>query len=581
VSKIKVSTIETPAADWRKFMPLAHAEVAKFLKTQEVGKFEKDELLSKATIALATAKPSDKWARKAIKGALFDHVRTCNKIVNDHEKDEVEYLATTAKLDDILETARAAKLEPCDTPSDNPVVNEWRKRHRVTVGPAPRRVRRRLRHPITGDRYELPSRIATSTGYKVNSKHNKVAVAPVRCAYQDGWEPTLGGMKRARIEDDEDRDHTPSHSVPPQRGELNQASYSSKGRKQRFSSETVNHHQEHRNGLTPAGWCDGITIIRRGGRTLEGERSGLGPAESILPDGAYYRDDGAIMVPLAGERTADPETGEVRPPNCFVTEKYHAATWMFVREDESHADGEPCFGGTWVLGEIWRQRNRDAEYRPRETAWLLIEEFGSHYTENAHLIAAEPAPWSHTTPRYAEDASPKLNPTEALPDNRPPRTKAWWTAVEEEGSQCKSALWQRGAGDFQISWGRLVIHEGNSDEYVVKGRQVDGGARWLCERDERIFLPESNFRDYWGDIYNRGTLSIAPPLGSGSPGLAAPLFIALKGSEAQPTRSDDRPVPKLCQIAERSRVQGPIRPPALPDPRWRPARTVIASRPWS
>lgn len=80
--------------------------------------------------------------------------------------------------------------------------------------------------------------------------------------------------------------------------EIGRLSYSGKGRKQRFSGETVNRLQDYKSGLTPPGWCDGITIIQRGGRTIGGERGGHGPAESVLPPGAYYRDDDAIMVPL-------------------------------------------------------------------------------------------------------------------------------------------------------------------------------------------------------------------------------------------------------------------------------------------
>jgi hypothetical protein len=209
-----VSAIDRPVPHWHDFMPLAHAEVAKFLKTQDIGKFQKDDLLGVATIALATAKPSDKWARKAIKGALFDYVRTRDKIVSDHEQTEDEYLAKTAELDNCLPTARTAKPKPCAIPSDNPIVDEWRKRHHVTVGPPPRRVRRRMRHPTTGKWLELlPSRVATSTGYKVSSKHNKVTTAPVPCAHQDGWEPTLGGMKRAKIEDDEHQEHAPGSGL--------------------------------------------------------------------------------------------------------------------------------------------------------------------------------------------------------------------------------------------------------------------------------------------------------------------------------------------------------------------------------
>ena len=171
-----------------------------FSGTQEVGKFEKDELLSIATEALAKSKPSEKWARGAIRGALFDFVRTRDKLVT-RWMDEDEYRAKAAELDDILPTARTARPKPCTIPSDNPLVEGWRKRHHVTVGPPPRRVRRRVRHPITGEMHELPSRIAASTGYKVNSKYNKVEVAPRRSSHQDGRDQNESGCSWKRRQD--------------------------------------------------------------------------------------------------------------------------------------------------------------------------------------------------------------------------------------------------------------------------------------------------------------------------------------------------------------------------------------------
>ena len=94
-----------------------------------------------------------------------------------------------------------------------------------------------------------------------------------------------------------------------------------------------------------------------------------------------------------------------------------------------------------------------------------------------------------------------------------------------------------------------MIHEGNADEYVLRERKVDGVTRWLCERLDKLFSPD-DFRDYWGDILIRGalTVSIARPSEGGSSDLAAPLFVLDEDSEAQPAGSDDRSVPKLCQI---------------------------------
>jgi hypothetical protein len=494
VSKIKVSDIDRPAIGWHDFMPLARAEVTKFLKTQEPGKFQKDDLLGEAAIALATAKPSDIWARKAIRGALFDYVRTRDKLVSDREMGEDEYLAKTAVLDDCLPTARAARPKPCKIPSDNQIVEDWRNLHGVTVGPPPRRVRRRVRHPATGKWLELellPSRIAASMGYRVNSKHNKVAVAPLRCAHQDGWEPTLGGMKRAKIEDDENQEHTPPSAPPIQRGDVEQSDYVEKGRQQRFSTTCHNAGRDYKSGLEPP--------------------SDLAPSRVS----AFFRD------------------GKIVRRNCVFIPK-------------------------------------------------LIDE--------RVIVTGSPPPLPSLR-RTVEPPKPDITVTgkrgaRAANTRKPlPRSEAYDLALREEGPrEARGPRWQREAGRFQVGWGRLEIHEGKGDEYVVKERQVDGQTVWLCERLEKISSPAIDFRDYWGDIYIRGalTVSIAPPSGSGSPDLAAPPFNGIEKSGSQPAHCEISPGAALCQIdrlnARRPEVQGPPRLPAPPDTRWRPARTVIAGR---
>jgi hypothetical protein len=238
-----------PAFDWRAYEPLARAAVTKLLKGQDPGRFERDELLSAAVERLATC-PGSNYAKKAIKGALVDFARDHDKVVNNVELTEKKYLATAAELDDCLPTGRAAKPKPCDIPSDNALVEAWRNRHSVTVGPPPRRVRRRVRHPITGKMFEiLPSRIATSTGYKVSSKHNKVPVSIGRATYNDEWSQEHGGgWKRAKIEDDEQRFDPDARMALP-RSEVGQADYTAPGRERRFSVACLNGGEDHRAGM--------------------------------------------------------------------------------------------------------------------------------------------------------------------------------------------------------------------------------------------------------------------------------------------------------------------------------------------
>jgi hypothetical protein len=92
-----MDTIDSPVADWRRFIPLAKAETSKFYRRQDRGRFRYDELLNVAVLALATAKPSAKWARKAIKGALTDYVRDEHKVVRNVEMSPERFLRAYAR----------------------------------------------------------------------------------------------------------------------------------------------------------------------------------------------------------------------------------------------------------------------------------------------------------------------------------------------------------------------------------------------------------------------------------------------------------------------------------------------------
>jgi hypothetical protein len=246
-----------PAFRWQDFRPLAKSETAKFYRRLPTGQFTFEDLLSVAEAALA-ASPGSNYALKAIKGALADFVRDDLTVVKPVELSEDEYLATVAELDDCLPTARTAKPKPCKFPSDNPLVEAWRKRYGVTVGPAPRRIRRRVRHPLTGEMCELlPSRIATSLGYKVSSKHAKVSVSIGRASYNDGWNQTIGGQVRAKIDRDEndERNFDPrSASTARSEGVSDAALYTGKGRDQRFSVACFNGKNWPKGLPVPGNW---------------------------------------------------------------------------------------------------------------------------------------------------------------------------------------------------------------------------------------------------------------------------------------------------------------------------------------
>jgi hypothetical protein len=516
VSNIKVSTTDTPVADWRDFMPLAHAEVAKFFKTQEPGKFPKDDLLGVAVTALAEAAARfdatrnnglAAYALKGIRGALTDYVRTRDDVVNPVELAEGEYRSKVAELDDCL-TAQAARPKPCKIPSDNPLVEEWRKRHRVTLGPPPRRIRRRVQHPFTGKWLELlPSRIATSTGYRVSSKHDKVSVKLGRSTYQEGLEPPEGGCswKRAKIEDTENFGVVNPRSVtrltsdsrgeaPPKRG----------GKSSRkVNLLTLLMAEPHRKHLL----CAPSPFEKKKERTVSASATATAEAwmrrfGSVEPEGNFD---------LSTRRWWPSESPPWPDAQTFGYRRRSPADWLRqLKQDYECVPPHAAEEREAVFSAMGLSRQTLSLPQP--------------VTEAQYRLATKPeSAWSHVAGHYSE-AVYKRSPTSMLPAKPPLRTKAWWTALEEEGPQCKSALWQREAGRFQIFWGKPAIHEGSGDEYVMRERRVDGETVWLCERVEKLFSPGSYFRHFRGDIYIRDALTvpIAPPLGSGSPSRAAP-----------------------------------------------------------
>ena len=203
-----MDTIDLPVADWRDFIPLAKAETSKFYRRQDRGRFRYDELLNVAVLALVTAKPSAKWARKAIKGALTDYVRDERKAVRNVEMSEARYLRAYGEK----EPKRVCRIidRYVDRKTGAPV---------TVYTPGPYRTNAQL-----------------LTDYKVG-RHGKVSVKLVRTSYEDGWSQSASGCGwiRAKIDNDEPtHDHRAASVL--QRGEVDQRAYVGEGREKRFSS---------------------------------------------------------------------------------------------------------------------------------------------------------------------------------------------------------------------------------------------------------------------------------------------------------------------------------------------------------
>jgi hypothetical protein len=217
-----------PAFDWRDFIPLAKAETTKFYRKQERGRFRYEELLSVATEALGTSLGAN-YARKAISGALLDFARDDHKLVRNVEMSEEEFLRTRG----------------------SPVPKQ----------PAVRRVcvSRGVRYTLyTPGPYRTNHELLAGEG-KVSSKHGKVSVAIGRATYNDEWNQTIGGWKRAKIEDPEEQGHAPAVRRAQPRGDVDQADYIGHGRQQRFSTTCHNKGVDYKSGLGSTDWrlCDG------------------------------------------------------------------------------------------------------------------------------------------------------------------------------------------------------------------------------------------------------------------------------------------------------------------------------------
>ena len=158
------------------FLPLAMAEASKFYRKQERGRFKFDDLLSVATEALlrvsieareleASKGKGVNYARKAIRGALLDHLRDYYKLVRNIEMTEAEYFRTQG---DLAPERASAAVRRCYVYRE---AGESRFVRYTIYTPGPYRSNHQL---LTG-------------GGKVSSKHGMVSVPIGRASYKDGW----------------------------------------------------------------------------------------------------------------------------------------------------------------------------------------------------------------------------------------------------------------------------------------------------------------------------------------------------------------------------------------------------------
>ena len=237
------------------FLPLAMAEASKFYRKQERGRFKFDDLLSVATEALlrvsieareleASKGKGVNYARKAIRGALLDHLRDYYKLVRNIEMTEAEYVRTQG---DLAPERASAAIRRCYVYRE---AGESRFVRYTIYTPGPYRSNHQL---LTG-------------GGKVSSKHGMVSVPIGRASYKDGWNQIIGGQVHARVESDKQQEADPKHHKlapgsmelllnsegkgrsggrlpqvhkPPKDG-VGQADYKGHGLKQRFSKTYFN-----------------------------------------------------------------------------------------------------------------------------------------------------------------------------------------------------------------------------------------------------------------------------------------------------------------------------------------------------
>jgi hypothetical protein len=182
-------------------LPLIRKLTKKFnKKTQERGKFSQRELVPVAVRAACEALPTFRpelgfqfathiWKR--IECALFDYVGDRDRIVHPVEMEPEHWRRCYAENGGAEPLLAEVKLPPpCDIPSDNPLVEAWRRVHGVTVCPPPKRERRFATY--NGETVEVSSWLLKPSGHTPKLRHDKISAPPMRLDYDDNHGASTG-----------------------------------------------------------------------------------------------------------------------------------------------------------------------------------------------------------------------------------------------------------------------------------------------------------------------------------------------------------------------------------------------------
>jgi hypothetical protein len=204
-----------PVVDWRDYIPLAKAETSKFYRKQERARFRYDELLGVAVEALGNAATAfdctrnnglAAYAIKGIRGALNDYARDAYKVVRNVETSEEEYHQTRGRPP--AKQPPPTILRVCGWALRNsdagPLTHRQLLQEVLGCADVPADTGKlSVRHTYFTDGPHRSNSQLLEGVYKVNSKHGKVSVAIGRSSYNDEWDQTFDGWKRAKIEEEE------------------------------------------------------------------------------------------------------------------------------------------------------------------------------------------------------------------------------------------------------------------------------------------------------------------------------------------------------------------------------------------
>jgi len=231
---------------------LAKAEVSKFLRTQEPGKFEFDELLSVYVEAMLRS-PGVNYVRdKAGPGALKDFVRDSDKIVHNVELKPAEYLRTHGNGD--ADGPRRSMGRVADA-ALRAVAKRKAERERKLVPPGIVLRREGVTTYLSPGPYQTNAQLLRGDGKLVRGG-SKVSIRIASSSYDDEIGPN-GSWKRGKIEDaggDEPEKEVRNYADPARYGER------PKGKEQRWAAGCLNLGVKGKSGQHPH-YCDGIVEV--------------------------------------------------------------------------------------------------------------------------------------------------------------------------------------------------------------------------------------------------------------------------------------------------------------------------------